>query len=129
MALLALASISCGSRAVDSSRSGRRELSLLHIADLHSHLFPEEIALGARDRSLQLGDGDTAMAGGAARLATVLDEERLGADVSVTLDAGDLLEGTAGDSLFGGVPEMRVIAPLGVGPEALGNHDLAPGAA
>ncbi len=109
----------------------RTRLALLHVADLHSHLFPERVTLDATDAERGLGgaSGDTVSVGGAARIATALDRERARTDVAVTLDAGDVFEGTAVYTLFGGVPEMRVVDALGVDAQALGNHDFSPGPA
>jgi 5'-nucleotidase/UDP-sugar diphosphatase len=119
----------CAPGAIEAPRPSRRKLVISHIADLHSHLFPERVTLTARDVSRGLGAvaGDTALVGGVARLATVLDAARAEADVALTLDAGDVLEGTAVYTLFGGVPEMRAVDALGVDAQALGNHDFAPG--
>jgi 5'-nucleotidase len=126
--LVALIFLGCAPSPAGPS-AARRELALLHVADLHSHLFPDRITLTARDVEYGLGptSGATVLAGGASRLATVLDEARRRADVSLTLDAGDVLEGTAVYTLFGGVPEMRVVDALDVDADALGNHDFSPG--
>jgi 5'-nucleotidase/UDP-sugar diphosphatase len=106
-----------------------RELVLLHIADLHSHLFADRVTLDQNDAEHGLGRvGATTSVGGVARIASVLEVERARAAVAVTLDAGDVLEGTAVYPLFGGVPEMLVEGMLGVDATAVGNHDLAAGA-
>ncbi len=108
--------------------SAPRELVLLHLADLHSHLFPDRVTLEQNDAEHGSGRaGETTSLGGAARIATVLDAERASAGVTITLDAGDVLEGTAVYPLFGGVPEMLVEDALGVDAVAVGNHDLAAG--
>jgi 2',3'-cyclic-nucleotide 2'-phosphodiesterase (5'-nucleotidase family) len=101
---------------------------LLHLADLHSHLFPDRVTLDQNDAVHGLGKaGETTSVGGAARIATVLDAERARAGVTLTLDAGDVLEGTAVYPLFGGVPEMLSEGALAVDAVAVGNHDLAAG--
>jgi 5'-nucleotidase len=119
----------CTPRSLETPSPYPRELVLHHIADLHSHLFPERVTLTASDVARGLGSavGDTALVGGVARLATVLGEGRANADAALTLDAGDVFEGTAVYTLFGGVPEMRAVDALGVDVQALGNHDFAPG--
>ncbi|HVW26443.1 MAG TPA: bifunctional UDP-sugar hydrolase/5'-nucleotidase [Polyangiaceae bacterium] len=107
-----------------------RQVVLLHLSDLHSHLFPDSVTLGQNDAERGLGRaGQTTRVGGVARIGSVLDAERARADVSVTLDAGDVVEGTAVYPLFGGVPEWRVEDALGVDAVAAGNHDLSAGAA
>jgi 5'-nucleotidase len=105
-----------------------RELVLLHLADLHSHLFPDRATLARDDAERGLGrEGQTVSVGGAARIATIVERERANAGVAITLDAGDVLEGTAVYPLFGGTPEMLVEGALGVDAAAVGNHDLAAG--
>jgi 5'-nucleotidase len=129
-ACLLLALAACAPGAADASHAGRRGITLLHTADLHSHVFPDRLELRGREASLGLGSvGETVSVGGAGRLATVLDDERGRTERSLTLDAGDALEGTAVYGLFAGVPEERVLSALGVDAQALGNHDVAPGVA
>ena len=129
LALLIGLCAACAPGSVVPPSPNRQKLVIFHTADLHSHLFPERVTLTARDVARGLGSvaGDTPLVGGVARLATVLDEGRSRADVSLTLDAGDIFEGTSVYTLFGGVPEMRVIDALRVDAQALGNHDFAPG--
>jgi 5'-nucleotidase/UDP-sugar diphosphatase len=119
----------CAPGSVATPLPSRQRLVIFHTADLHSHLFPERVTLTARDVEHGLGSvaGDTPLVGGVARLATLLDEGRARADIALTLDAGDVLEGTSVYTLFGGVPEMRVIDALRVDAQALGNHDFEPG--
>src|SRR5205823_5722389 len=76
--LLAFWHWGCTPSPANTEESGRRTLSLLHLSDLHSHLFPEKITATSRDVALGLARsaGETAIVGGAARLATVLDRER-----------------------------------------------------
>lgn len=88
------------------------------------------MTLGQNDAERGLGRaGQTTRVGGVARIASVLDAERAHADVSVTLDAGDVVEGTAVYPLFGGIPEWRIEDALGVDAVAVGNHDLSAGPA
>ncbi|HEY0468711.1 MAG TPA: metallophosphoesterase, partial [Polyangiaceae bacterium] len=102
---------------------------LIHTADLHSHLFPERQLVSGFDAARGLGIvGQIAEVGGFARLARVVGEVRAGARHSLYLDSGDLVEGTAAFSEFGGEPELRAFSALGLGAAALGNHDLSPGA-
>ena len=119
---------SCGQRRAGAERPARRDITILHTADLHSHLFDEPLAIGAADAARGLGpEGETVSVGGVARLATVLERERAASDRSVYLDAGDVLEGTAVYTLFHGVPELQALDALGVDAMAIGNHDLDPG--
>ncbi len=104
-------------------------ITLLHIADVHSHLFSEPMVIGEFDAALGLGvEGQSSVVGGVARLGTAIEEARDDADRSVTLDSGDIFEGTDVFNEFGGVPELRSLGILGVDATTLGNHDLALGA-
>src|SRR5215471_13881396 len=130
LALLVCLCVACAPGSVAPPPPHRQRLVIFHTADLHSHLFPERVTLTARDVAHGLGSvaGDTPLVGGVARLATILDAGRSHADVALTLDAGDVLEGTSIYTLSAGVPEMRILDALRVDAQALGNHDFAPGA-
>jgi 5'-nucleotidase / UDP-sugar diphosphatase len=104
-------------------------LVLIHTSDLHSHLFPERQLMGAGDAARGLGPrGEVVEVGGFARVARVVAQIRAGAQRSLYLDSGDLVEGTAAFTEFGGEPELRAFSGLGLRAAALGNHDLAVGA-
>jgi 5'-nucleotidase len=105
-------------------------LVLIHTADLHSHLFPEPLLIGSADAARGLGaSGQVSEVGGFARIAGIVNAMRAGAEHSLYLDSGDLIEGTATFTEFGGEAELRAFSALSLGAAALGNHDLAPGAA
>ncbi len=108
--------------------TGPRALVLIHTADLHSHLFPEPLAINATDAARGLGQsGQVADVGGFARIASIVKAMRAGAQHSLYLDSGDLIEGTAAYTQYGGEPELRAYSALHLGAAALGNHDLDPG--
>jgi 5'-nucleotidase len=116
--------LACGSPP-PAERFQLSELTLLHTSDVHSHLWPFRDRISSVDASLGLGDeGQLAEVGGAARLATLLAEERRGGD-SLWLDSGDLLEGTPVFGRFGGTVEVEAWEALGVAAMALGNHELS----
>ncbi len=103
---------------------------LIHTADLHSHLFPEPTLIGQADADRGLGKyAEVDAIGGVARIATLVRNARQSAPHTLYLDSGDLIEGTAAYTAFGGEPEMRAYSALQVDAVALGNHDLDPGAA
>lgn len=105
-----------------------RTVTLLHTSDLHSHLFPDRIQVTRTDAARGLGEAGTlAEVGGAARLATVLDEQRARAETSIYLDSGDVFEGTPVFELFGGRAELEVEAAISPDAVAAGNHDLGAG--
>jgi 5'-nucleotidase / UDP-sugar diphosphatase len=110
-----------------SSSSGKTELVLIHTADLHSHLFPEPTLIGKADAARGLGVyAEVDAVGGFARVATLVHRERQAAVHALFLDSGDLIEGTAAYTAFGGEPEMRAMSALQPDAVALGNHDLDP---
>ncbi|HYP75301.1 MAG TPA: bifunctional UDP-sugar hydrolase/5'-nucleotidase [Polyangiaceae bacterium] len=128
----ALASLLLACEAPRAARVADAEslrLVLIHTADLHSHLFPERQLLGSFDAARGLGpQGELVEVGGVARMARIISEIRAGARHSAYLDSGDLVEGTAVFSEFGGEAELRAFSALGVSAAALGNHDLSAGA-
>ncbi|MEO6601483.1 MAG: bifunctional UDP-sugar hydrolase/5'-nucleotidase [Polyangiaceae bacterium] len=116
-------------RAARSRSTGPASLVLVHTADLHSHLFPEPVLIGSADAARGLGvSGQVSAVGGFARIAGIVNAMRAGAEHSLYLDSGDLIEGTATYTEFGGEAELRAFSALGLGAAALGNHDLDPGA-
>ena len=123
--------LACEARpALPPRAAGPTSLVLIHTADLHSHLFPERMKVNAVDAARGLGAAaQVSEVGGFARLASVVRGLQRGAAAhSLYLDSGDLIEGTAAFTEFGGEPELRAFSALGVGAAALGNHDLSPGA-
>src|SRR5450432_1841827 len=127
----ALLVLACDAKPVAPTRSqASLDLVLIHTADLHSHLFPEATLIGHADAARGLGRYDeVAAVGGFARVGALVEAVRRSAERSLYLDSGDLIEGTAAYTAFGGEPEMRALSALSVGAVALGNHDLDPGAA
>lgn len=92
-------------------------LVLLHTNDVHSHLAP-----------LRPLSGGTATGGAAAR-AALLERERARGGATLTLDAGDVFQGTAYYNYFRGIPDYRAMSRMGYDAGALGNHDLDDGPA
>jgi 2',3'-cyclic-nucleotide 2'-phosphodiesterase (5'-nucleotidase family) len=83
------------------------ELTILHFNDLHDRLLPDS-------------DGK----GGAAHLATLLQRERAAASASLTLSAGDLVQGSPVSTLFKGLPDYEIADRLGIDVNCLGNHEF-----
>jgi 2',3'-cyclic-nucleotide 2'-phosphodiesterase (5'-nucleotidase family) len=90
---------------------------VLHTNDTHAHLFPFE---SARSGSVVCG---------AAPRAAALARERGRAGPTLTLDAGDVFQGTPYYNYFRGVPDYRSMSRMGYDAGALGNHDLDDGPA
>jgi 2',3'-cyclic-nucleotide 2'-phosphodiesterase (5'-nucleotidase family) len=83
------------------------QLTILHFNDLHDRLLPDPDGLG-----------------GVAHLATLLKRERAAAPASLTLHAGDLVQGTPVSTLFQGLPDYEIANNLGIDVHCLGNHEF-----
>ncbi len=110
---------------VPLASSDARSLVLLHSSDLHSHVFPATFVAGDLDQSRGLGpSGERVVAGGMARLGTLLERARWAAENTLYLDSGDLWQGALIHELSAGEAELVGAAALGLDAQAVGNHDL-----
>ena len=100
--LLVLAALLSGCR-----QSTVHQLTILHFNDLHDRLLP-----------------DFEGKGGVAHLATLLKRERAASPASLTLSAGDLVQGTPVSTLFQGAPDYEIANSLGIDVNCLGNHEF-----
>jgi 2',3'-cyclic-nucleotide 2'-phosphodiesterase/3'-nucleotidase len=57
-------------------------------------------------------------------MATLLQRERAAARASLTLNAGDLVEGSPVSTLFQGLPDYQIANDLGIDVNCLGNHEF-----
>ncbi len=97
-------------------------ITILHVNDTHSHLD----AIGPKDRNL---DGTL---GGLAKAATVIATLKATEPNALFVHAGDLFNGDAyfaahigpGGTPALSVPEMRLLASLGLDVMTLGNHEF-----
>lgn len=131
LGLVGLALLACGPprRGARPRTAGSVSLVIIHTADLHSHLFPERVQVSGSDAARGLGvAGQVSSVGGVARISTIASAIRTGSEHTLYLDSGDVIEGTAAFTEYGGEPELRALSELGVAAVALGNHDLALGA-
>lgn len=100
-------------------------ITIIHVNDTHSHLD----AIGPKDRNL---DGTV---GGLAKAATVIATLEATAPNPLLVHAGDLFNGDAYFAAFIGpggtpaldVPELQLLAQLGLDAVTVGNHELGLG--
>jgi 2',3'-cyclic-nucleotide 2'-phosphodiesterase (5'-nucleotidase family) len=83
------------------------QLTILHFNDLHDRLLPDPDGIG-----------------GVAHLATLLKRERAAASASLTLSAGDIVQGSPVSTVFQGLPDYEIANNLGIDVNCLGNHEF-----
>src|SRR5688572_25460875 len=102
-------------------------LTVMHTSDIHSRLFPYSFAPTRFDREdgLEPPEGQTrVVAGGAARMATIVKRERASAARSLWLDSGDCFQGAPIFNMFKGEAEMRFLSLAGLDAAVIGNHEF-----
>ncbi len=127
-ALAALGLGGCAGPSEPTELHGQVRLTLLHMPDLHSRLFPYSLQIGHIDSQLGLGEVDTiANVGGAARISHIVGRERARAGRSLFLDTGDPFQGAPVFNYFGGEAEFRVMSAMGLDAMTVGNHEFDKG--
>lgn len=89
-----------------AAQGGVRQLTILHTNDLHAHLLPD--------------DGK----GGFAYLAAAIRKETAHCAACLTLNAGDLVQGTPVSTIYQGLPVYEVANLLGFNAGTVGNHEF-----
>ncbi len=95
---MALAASACGADP---------DLSILHLNDLHARISPDHRGLG-----------------GFAYVKTALEEQRRQGPPTLTLHAGDMVQGTPVSTIFRGTPVYEIGNHLGIDLHCLGNHEF-----
>jgi 2',3'-cyclic-nucleotide 2'-phosphodiesterase/3'-nucleotidase/5'-nucleotidase len=110
----ALASEASAAPATSAAPAGVKRLRVLGMNDFHGHLLPEVFSW-SEGREV----------GGAAAFAAYLNHERAGFDgPAITLDGGDVMQGTPISNLTFGRSTIDVYNRMGVDVAAIGNHDF-----
>lgn len=103
-------------------------LTLLHTSDIHSRMFPYDMVPQFTDEELGLHE-ENGPFGGAARMATILHEERARSSRVLHLDSGDVFQGAPVFNLYQGEVEVKVHNLLKTDAVVAGNHEFDAGAA
>ncbi|MFM7107968.1 MAG: bifunctional metallophosphatase/5'-nucleotidase [Planctomycetaceae bacterium] len=107
---LALPALGAGRDRADLGRA--RTVSIFHTTDLHGRILPTSTYEGLDD------------VGGLARCATCIRQWRKESPHSLTVDVGDLWQGTAASLHRDGRVMVELLNRLGYDAWTLGNHDL-----
>ena len=117
---LACAQLTVCSSVVLAKGSSTKEITLIHMGDLHGHTIP---------RPNLRSDGDGRMEGGIARIATKIKQIRSAHPNSLLFNTGDTTQGS-GEALYSrGKALVDVVDMLGVNFYAPGNWDYVYGPA
>lgn len=106
----------------DSDSDTESKMKIVHINDTHSYLDGQSVSLEF--------DGVaafTATAGGMAKVATVMNQLKAGNPDTLTLHAGDAVQGTVYYNLFKGQADADVLNNIGFDAMAVGNHEFDDG--
>ncbi|NKQ40982.1 MAG: NAD nucleotidase, partial [Sulfurovum sp.] len=105
----------------DDEEKAPLSLSIFHVNDTHSHIDSEQM-------SFYLDGNKTYYdAGGYARIVTKIKELRESKANSLTLNAGDVFQGTLYYSLFKGEADAEAMNMVGFDAYVLGNHSFDDG--
>ena len=98
-------------------------LTLLHTSDIHSRLFPYNVVPTRTDKDFGLLP-ENAPFGGAARMATIVREQREKTQRSLWLDSGDCFQGAPVFNMYKGEAELRALSQMGMDAAVIGNHEF-----
>ena len=98
---------------VMAKRQSTPRLTLLHTNDTHSRIDP-----------FPMDGGKLAGLGGVARRKVLIDQIRAREEFVLTLDSGDIFQGTPYYNLYGGEVEIKAMNEMGYEVCTLGNHEF-----
>ena len=103
----------------DPPAAGPLKVTVLFFNDIHGHLLPFTV---------RQPDGTKAEVGGVARLASLIrkvaaENHRIGGK-TVTLIAGDILQGTPMSTVFHGKPDVEIFNAIAIDAMTVGNHEF-----
>jgi len=105
--------IGLGGLSVSFTKNTKKQITILHTNDVHSHIDP----LGPNDpKHPNLG--------GVARRATLIQQIRAENPNTLLLDAGDIFQGTPYFNFYGGELEFKLMSKLQYDAATIGNHDF-----
>ncbi|MDD5232354.1 MAG: bifunctional UDP-sugar hydrolase/5'-nucleotidase [Syntrophales bacterium] len=100
------------------ARGAAAEITILHVNDTHGHILP----LPERNRD---GSPGSALIGGAANLAAMIEKERrANPSGTLLLSGGDMFQGTPISNVFRGRPVLEIMNELKFDAMAVGNHEF-----
>lgn len=106
-------------RAQEQPSAGPLKVTVLFFNDIHGHLLPFTV---------KQPDGTKAEVGGVARLASLIrkvaaENHKIGGK-TVTLIAGDILQGTPMSTVFHGKPDVEIFNAIAIDAMTVGNHEF-----
>ena len=100
---------------IEVRADGAKELDVLFIHDLHSHM----------ENFASVEDGETVWLGGIPQIKTLIEEKKEQNPDTLVLDAGDFAMGTLIQTVYEKeAPELKMLGSIGCEVTTLGNHEF-----
>lgn len=98
-------------------------ITFLHTSDWHSRLLPYFESLNIVDQGLGLAQG-SAPFGGAARMKSIIDQQRALSERSIYVDSGDCFQGAPIFNAYSGAAEYDAMSAMNIDAQVIGNHEF-----